>query len=248
METLGIDIGGSGIKGALVDTGTGTMTTERHRIPTPQPATPAAVVETVAALTRHFEWKGPLGCGFPAAIRRGEVLTAANIDKSWIGTHVDRLITDATGCPATVANDADVAGMGEMRFGAGRDQRGVVLVITLGTGIGTALFIDGVLLPNTELGHIELKGRDAEQYAADSAREREDLKWKDWAKRVDEYLLKMESLFWPDLIIVGGGVSKKHDKFLPLLTVKAKIVPATLLNEAGIVGAATAAAARAAGG
>ena len=242
MQVLGIDIGGSGVKGAPVDTQAGALAGERHRIETPQPATPDAVVATVAQVAQHFKWRGPIGCGFPAAIRRGEVLTASNIDKSWIGVNAEQRITKATGCPTRVANDADVAGMGEMAFGAGKGNTGVVLVITLGTGIGTALFVNGVLLPNTELGHIELKGKDAESYAADSAREREALKWGEWAKRVDEYLLKMEALFWPDLIIVGGGVSKKHEKFFPHLTVKTKIVPAALRNEAGIVGAAALAA------
>lgn len=238
MQTFGIDIGGSGVKGAPVDAQTGTLAGERHRIETPQPATPQAVADTVAQLVRHFDWRGPIGVGFPAALRRGTVLTAANIDKSWIGQNADDLFTQATGSPVHVANDADVAGLAEMAFGAGKDNKGVVLVVTLGTGIGTALFVNGTLLPNTELGHIELNGRDAEEYAADSAREREDLKWGEWAKRVDKYLLKMEALFWPDLIIVGGGVSKKSEKFLPHLTVKTPIVPAALRNEAGIVGAA----------
>ena len=242
MDVLGIDIGGSGVKGAVVDTVTGEMKTERHRIPTPQPATPQAIAETVAELVQHFGWTGPIGCGFPAAIRRGEVLTASNIHPSWIGTNAEILFSEATHCPVTVVNDADVAAIAEMRLGAGKDHVGVVLVITLGTGIGTAIFVNSVLLPNTELGHIEIKGHDAESRAADSAREREELKWPEWAKRVDEYLLKMEALFWPDLIIVGGGVSKKHQKFLPFLTIRTPIVPAKLLNEAGIIGAAIASA------
>lgn len=241
MNVLGIDIGGSGIKGAPVDTTTGDLLAERHRIPTPQPATPQAMAETVAQVAAHFAWKGPVGCGFPAAIRQGVVLTAANIDPSWIGVNADRLIEKATDCPATVGNDADVAGLAEMRLGAGKGNDGVVFVITLGTGIGTGLFYKGVLVPNTELGHIELGGKNAERYAADSAREREDLKWDEWARRVDKYLLTMERLFWPDLFIIGGGVSRKHEKFLPLLTVKTKVVPAKLRNEAGIVGAALAA-------
>ncbi len=238
MQAFGMDIGGSGVKGAPVDAQTGALTAERFRVETPQPATPQAISQSVADVVRHFDWKGPIGVGFPAALRRGVALTAANIDKSWIGQNAEQLFADATGCPVRVANDADVAGLAEMAFGAGKGQSGVVLVITLGTGIGTALFVNGVLLPNTELGHIELNGKDAETYAADSAREREDLKWGEWAKRVDKYLLKMEALFWPDLIIVGGGVSKRSEKFLPLLTVKAPIVPAALRNEAGIIGAA----------
>lgn len=239
MEVLGIDIGGSGVKGAPVDTTTGALKGERHRIETPQPATPDAVVETVAQIARHFDWKGAIGVGFPAAIQHGIVRTAANIDPSWIGQNAEALIKGATGSKTVrVLNDADVAGLAEVRLGAGKGVKGVILMITLGTGIGTALFTDGVLLPNTELGHIEIDGKDAESRAAESAREREDLSWEKWTKRVDKYLRRMEALFWPDLIIVGGGVSKKGDKFLPLLTVQSRIVAAQLLNEAGIVGAA----------
>lgn len=243
MDILGIDIGGSGIKGAPVDSESGEIKAERHRIETPQPATPEAMVETVARVARHFDWKGPIGCGFPAVIKNGEVFTAANIDKSWIGKNAEKMIEKATGCaPVRIVNDGDAAGLAEMRVGAGKGQRGVVLMCTLGTGIGTALFIDGVLLPNTELGHIEIEGRDAESRAGDGARQREELSWKKWAKRVDTYLTTMERLFWPDLIIVGGGVSKNHEKFLPLLSVRTRVVPALLLNQAGIVGAAMAAA------
>jgi polyphosphate glucokinase len=241
---LGIDIGGSGIKGAPVDTGTGTLVSERFRLETPQPATPDAVIETVAKVAKQFDWRGSIGVGFPAAIMHGVVSTASNIDKSWIGKNAEEGIRNETGAPKVVVrNDADVAGIAEMRFGAGKDQKGLVLMITLGTGIGTALFIDGILVPNTELGHIELRGRNAEEYAAESARERDDLSWEKWAKRVDRYLDAMQRLFWPDLIIVGGGVSKQHEKFFPLLTTgeRVPIVPATLRNEAGIVGAALAA-------
>jgi polyphosphate glucokinase len=241
---LGIDIGGSGIKGAPVDTSTGTLLQERYRIETPQPATPKAVIETAAAVAKHFDWKGPIGVGFPAVVKEGVIFTAANIDKSWIGENAAEGLlraTDAT--KVAVMNDADVAGMAEMRFGAGVGENGLVLMITLGTGIGTALFLSGKLVPNTELGHIELRGREAEEYAAESAREREDLSWEKWAKRVDRYLDAMQRLFWPDLIIIGGGVSKQHDRFFPLLTTaeRVRIVPATLRNEAGIVGAALAA-------
>ena len=241
MEILGIDIGGSGIKGAPVDLKKGELSAPRHRIPTPQPATPEAVAETVGQIAAHFSWQGPIGCGFPAVIRRGTAHTAANVDPAWIGTQAEALFSEATGCPVRVANDADVAGLAEMRYGAGRQRDGVVLIITLGTGIGTALFVDGKLVPNTELGHIELKGRDAETWAADSAREREDLSWKKWAKRVDAFLQRMQAYLWPELIIVGGGVSKKHQKFIPLLKTNTEIVPAQLFNEAGIVGAAVAA-------
>ena len=241
MEILGIDIGGSGIKGAPVDLSKGALSAPRHRIPTPQPATPEAVAETVGEIAAHFSWQGPVGCGFPAVIRRGTAHTAANVDSSWIGARADALFSEATGCPVRVANDADVAGLAEMRFGAGRQRDGVVLIVTLGTGIGTALFVDGRLVPNTELGHIELKGRDAETWAADSAREREDLSWKKWAKRVDAFLQRMQAYLWPELVIVGGGVSKKHHKFIPLLKTDVEVVPAQLFNEAGIVGAAVAA-------
>jgi polyphosphate glucokinase len=241
MEILGIDIGGSGIKGAPVDTGTGEMLTERIRIPTPDAGKPKDVAEVVAELARRFEWQGPIGCGFPAVIRGGVALTAANIDPKWIDTNAASLFSQATGCPVRVINDADAAGLAEMTFGAGRARMGTVLLCTLGTGIGTALFTDGRLLPNTELGHIKIRGKDAEHRAADSIRKEKDLSWKKWAKRLDEYLLEMERLFWPELIILGGGVIKEHENFLPRLTVKAEVLPAQLLNDAGIVGAALAA-------
>lgn len=242
MEILGIDIGGSGIKGAPVDTETGELTRERFRLETPQPATPDAVVKTVADVAKHFEWTGPIGVGFPAAVQQGVVRTASNIDKSWIGQNAADMIVSATGAPLVrVINDADAAGLAEIRFGAGKDEPGLVLMLTFGTGIGTALFIGGTLVPNLEMGHIEIKGRNAENYAADSAREREDLSWKEWAERVDKYLTTMENLLWPELIIFGGGVSKKSDKFFPHLTIRSRLVVASLRNEAGIVGAAMAA-------
>lgn len=242
MEVLGIDIGGTGIKGAPVNVTTGELTGERERIPTPHPATPEAVIATVAQVVEHFNWRGSIGCGFPAVVKGGEVHTAANIAPEWIGVNAQHLIEQATGQSATLINDADAAGLAEMRFGAGKGRRGLVLIVTLGTGIGSALFIDGHLVPNTELGHIEIRGKDAERRAAESVRERKQLSWKKWAGRVDEYLQTMERLLWPDLIIIGGGVSKKHEQFLPYLTVHAELVPAQLLNEAGIVGAALAAA------
>ncbi len=242
MRVLGIDVGGSGIKGAPVDTETGELLADRFRLRTPSPADPKAVAETVAELVKHFEWDGPVGCGFPSVVQHGVVRTAANIHKSWIGDNARARFEDATGCTFTVANDADVAGLAEMRLGAGKGIGGTVLVATLGTGIGTALFVDGKLVPNTELGHIEIKGQDAEKRAAESAREREGLSWKKWAKRVDRYLRTMHAYFWPELIIIGGGVSKKHEKFIPLLTVETEVVPAALRNEAGIVGAALSAA------
>ncbi len=241
MEILGIDIGGTGIKGAPVDTVTGALLGERLRLLTPAPATPAAICAVVAEVAAHFSWHGPIGCGFPAVIRAGQVRTATHVDKGWIGCEAEKLFQEATGCPVTVLNDADAAGYAEMRFGAGQNRHGVVLIVTLGTGIGTALFVDGRLVPNTELGHIEIRGKDAERRAAASVRENKDLSWKKWARRVDEYLQHMNSYLWPDLIIVGGGVSKQADKFLSRLTVKTEVVPAQLENEAGIVGAALAA-------
>lgn len=238
MNVLGIDVGGSGIKGAPVDTENAELTAERLRLPTPQPATPQAVAETIAELVRHFSWRGPVGIGFPAAIRNGIVCTAANIDTEWIGTDGTGLLGKATGCPVTLLNDADAAGLAEMRLGAGRGRAGTVFVITVGTGLGTALFRDGRLVPNTELGHIVLHGRNAESYASDAARKRDDLSWQKWARRFEDYLLRLEELFWPDLFIIGGGASKKHEKFFPHLKVDTAIVPAALRNEAGIIGAA----------
>jgi polyphosphate glucokinase len=248
MQILGVDIGGTGIKGAPIDTDTGALLAERHRIPTPEGAKPKDVVATVADLARHFDWHGPIGVGFPAAIRNGVALTAANIHKSWIGTNVAELFSGATGCPVRVINDADAAGLAEMTFGAGKGRMGVVLLVTIGTGLGTALFIDGRLLPNTELGHLEIRGKDAERRASDAARQRRRLSWEKWALLLDEYLLTLERLFCPDLIILGGGVSKKHERFLPLLTVRTEVVPAQLLNEAGMVGAALTARELASGG
>ena len=241
MEVLGIDVGGSGIKGAVVDTEIGVLKSVRIRIATPNPSKPKKVAGVVAEIVEHFDWKGSVGCGFPAPIQNGVALVAANIDKKWVGTNAEKLFRDATGCPFRVLNDADAAGIAEMKFGAGRDRNGVVLIVTIGTGLGTALFTDSHLLPNAELGHIEINGYEAELRASDAARKREKLSWKKWAKRFDKYLHVLERLFWPELIILGGGVSKRADKFLPYLTVQAEVVPARLLNEAGIVGAALAA-------
>lgn len=241
MEVLGIDIGGSGIKGAPVDTESGAFLAPRYRVPTPGSAKPQPMAEAVAEVVRVFGWDGPVGCGFPAAIRGGIALTAANIHKRWVGTNVAELFSEATGCPVKVVNDADAAGLAEMGFGAGKGRMGVVLIVTIGTGLGTALFTDGHLLPNTELGHIEINGEDAELSTSDAARKRDDLPWDKWAKRFDVYLSRLERLLWPELIILGGGVSKKNEKFFPYLTVQAEVVPAQLLNDAGIVGAALAA-------
>jgi len=241
MHILGIDIGGSGIKGAPVDIDTGELLTERYRIPTPQPALPNDVGDVVAEVAKQFEWKGPIGCTFPAIIKDGVAFSAANVDKSWIGTNGQKLFRKKTGCPTLLINDADAAGIAEMEFGAGKGEMGVVIMLTLGTGIGSAVFLNGALVPNTELGHLEIRGKDAEARASERIREERDLSWEKWAEKVDEYLQRVEFLFSPDLFIIGGGVSKKYDKFLPLLHTRARIVPALLFNDAGIVGAALAA-------
>jgi polyphosphate glucokinase len=239
-KVLGIDIGGSGIKAAPVDTGDGLMTELRHRIPTPVPSTPENVAPVIVDMVRHFRWKGIVGCGFPAVIRQGIAKTAANVDDAWIGTDVNKLFSKATGLPVFVVNDADAAGMAEMKFGAGEGVRGMVLLCTIGTGIGTVLFNNGRLVPNTELGHIEFRGMDAEKYVSDAARKTEDLSWEEWALRFNEYLHALEKLIWPDLIILGGGASKKGDKFMRYLKLNTPVVPARLLNNAGLVGAALA--------
>lgn len=241
MTTLGIDIGGSGIKGAPVDPATGALLTERQRIATPQPATPEAVAQAVGEVVRYFNWRGPLGCTFPAIIKQGVAYSAANVDPAWVNTNAQTLFQQATNCPVVVLNDADAAGMAEMQFGAGKGNLGVVMLLTFGTGIGSALFIRGILVPNTELGHLELQGEDAENRASARVREDKNLKWEEWARHVNDYLNHVERLFSPDLFIIGGGVSKKFDKFSPYLTTRAPIVAATLLNNAGIVGAALAA-------
>jgi polyphosphate glucokinase len=240
-KVLGIDIGGSGIKGAPVNTNDGLMLESRYRIPTPTPATPQNVAPVIAEIVEHFKWEGPIGCGYPGVVQNGVAKTAANIDDAWIGTDVNTLFSKVTGLPTYVINDADAAGLAEMKFGAGMDAKGVVLLCTIGTGIGTVLFVNGTLVPNTEFGHIELMGMDAEKYASDAARKAEDLSWEDWAKRFDQYLVSLEFLINPDLIILGGGASKKGERFLPLLTAKTRVVPAELLNNAGLVGAALAA-------
>jgi len=238
MAVLGIDIGGTGIKGAPVDTEKGTLLGERFRVETPQPATVADVARCVGEVARHFDWQGEIGCGFPSVVKNGTIYTAANVDHGWIGVDAKTLIERETKCPTHVINDADAAGLAEIHFGAGRDKKGVVFMVTIGTGIGTALFVNGVLLPNTELGHIDIRGKEAEHRASNRVRLEKDLSWKAWAPRFDEYLLYIERLFWPDLIIVGGGGSKSFNKFAPYLNVKTPIVPAQMLNEAGIIGAA----------
>ncbi len=240
MEILGIDVGGTGIKGAPVVVETGVLLATRYRLKTPRSGKPQPMAARVAEITRHFEWQGPVGCGFPAAIQAGVAKTAANIHATWVGTDVAGLFSEVTGCPVEVVNDADAAGLAEVTFGAGRERVGVVLVVTLGTGIGTALFSDGHLLPNTELGHLEVDGYEAELRASDAARKRETLSWKKWGRRLGKYLGRLEDLFWPDLIILGGGVSKKFDQFGSFLNLRAEVLPAQLLNDAGIIGAALA--------
>lgn len=241
MEILGIDIGGSGIKGAPVDTVKGVFLEDRYRIPTPQPAVPEAVGDVVAEITQYFNWNGPIGCTFPAIIKRGVTLSAANVDDSWIGTDAQRLLQRKTGNPVVILNDGDAAGIAEMEFGVGKGRDGIVFMLTLGTGIGSAIFVNGELMPNTELGHIKIRGKDAEHRASDKVRQDKDLSWKKWSKRLNELLQHLEFLFSPDLFILGGGVSKKHQKFLHHLKTNADIVPASLRNDAGIIGAALAA-------
>jgi polyphosphate glucokinase len=236
---FGIDFGGSGIKGAPVDLKTGEFAQERVRIDTPQPSTPDAVAEVVVELLAKFdESDGPVGITVPGVVVKGVVHSAANIDKHWIGEDADRLVTDKTGRDVRVVNDADAAGLAEVRYGAAKGRRGLVIVTTLGTGIGSALVYDGVLVPNSELGHLEIDGHDAEKRAASSVKEREDLSWEQWAKRLTAYYRKLEQLFSPELFVVGGGISKKADHFLPLLDIETEIIPAQLRNAAGIVGAA----------
>ncbi|MEV0380813.1 polyphosphate--glucose phosphotransferase [Nonomuraea sp. NPDC050643] len=237
MNVLGIDIGGSGIKGAPVDTEAGELVEERLRIPTPEPSVPDEVAKVVASIVEHFDWNGPVGVTFPGVVVDGVIRTAANVDPSWVGVDAGRLFGGAT-----VLNDADAAGMAEMTFGEGKGRKGTVLVLTFGTGIGSALFTDGLLVRNTELGHLELRGKDAEHRASARVREEHELSWDKWAERVEEYLRHVEMLFSPSLIVIGGGVSRKAEKFLPHVKIDTPVVPAGLQNEAGIIGAAHAAA------
>lgn len=238
---LGIDIGGTGIKGAPVDVVRGTLAADRLRIPTPEGGAPGDVARVVGEIVAHFDTTGPIGCTFPAVIRQGIALTAANVDQAWIGTDAAALFEGETKRPAMVLNDADAAGVAEMEYGVGEGRKGTVVMITLGTGIGSAVFVDGVLVPNTEFGHLDIRGKAAEHRASEKAREDHELSWDKWAKRVNEVLNHIETLLWPDLFIIGGGVSKKSEKFLPHIETRAEVVPARLLNEAGIVGAALAA-------
>ncbi|MCY3778879.1 MAG: ROK family protein [Chloroflexi bacterium] len=241
MEVLGIDIGGSGIKGAIVNISQGDFVTDRLRIETPQPAKPEAVAEVVAKISKHFGWRKAIGCTFPAVVQHGVTLTAANVDKRWIGTDAKALLEGHTGNPVIVLNDADAAGIAEMKFGAGRDRRGLVVILTLGTGVGSSLFMDGRLVPNTEFGHLIIRGKDAELRTSDRGRQEKGYSWKAWGKRLSEHLRYMEALMTPDLFIIGGGVSKKFEKFFSHIHCDTEIVPAQLRNRAGIVGAAIAA-------
>jgi polyphosphate glucokinase len=241
-EIVGIDVGGSGIKAALVDTTRGQLISERVRVETPQPSFPDVVAAATAEVVDGLGGSGPAGIGFPAAILGGVTMTAANIDKAWVHAPGQDIFSAALGRPVVLMNDADAAGLAEMRFGAGAGEQGVVLMLTLGTGIGSALFVDGQLVPNTELGHLEIRGKDGESRAAASVRERKNLSWERWARRLDEYIHRVDALFWPDLIILGGGVSKRAEKFMSFLTARPRLVVATLHNEAGIVGAAVRAA------
>ncbi|MCP9206156.1 polyphosphate--glucose phosphotransferase [Streptomyces cucumeris] len=251
-RVFGVDIGGSGIKGAPVDLDRGDLAEERHKVLTPHPATPEAVVDGLVEVVRHFDWSGrPVGVTFPGVVTEGTTRTAANVDKSWVGTDLAGLLRGRLDCPVTVLNDADAAGVAEMTFGAGQGRTGTVILLTLGTGIGSAVFTGGTLVPNTELGHLELNGHEAEKRASTKVKEDHDLSWEHWAHRVQKYLAHLEMLFSPELFVIGGGVSRKAHKFLPLIEgVRAEIVPARLQNNAGIVGAAMAAssASAAAGG
>ena len=238
-EAFGIDIGGTGVKGAPVDLDTGKLLAERLKVDTPQPSTPEAVSDVVATLVKHFGWTGPVGATFPAVVKAGVVQTAANVDQSWIGTDAATLFSQKLGgIEVTVVNDADAAGLAEAKWGAAKEHRGVTLLLTLGTGIGSALILDGTLVPNTELGHLTVRGKDAEDRASALVRENEKLSWKKWAKHLNEVLAEYEKILWPDLIVLGGGVSREPEKFIPLLKLRTKVVPAALQNDAGLVGAA----------
>ncbi len=237
---LGIDIGGTGIKGALVDVKAGCLVTERFRLSTPQPAHKQAITTTFCQVVKHFAWQGIIGCGFPAVIKNGHSLTAVNIHKDWISANVEDMLSTSSDCTVKVCNDADAGGIAEMRFGKGKGQQGVVLFVTIGTGIGSALFVNGKLVPNTELGQLFLKNHQeiVERYAAASARKREELSWEHWAARFNEFLAMAYTLFTPDLILLGGGISKKFENYGHVLKSPARLEPAALRNEAGIIGAA----------
>ncbi|MEX2566368.1 MAG: ROK family protein [Cyclobacteriaceae bacterium] len=242
MEILGVDIGGSGIKGAPVNIISGELTAERFRVNTPKPTKPEAVAEAVKLLVDHFEWTGPIGCGFPTVVHNGRSMTKSNIHKSWVGLQVDKLLEESTGLPVTVINDADAAGLAEMTFGAGVGKMGLVITVTIGTGLGTGVFYDGKLIPNFELGRIYYKnGELIEYFAADSARKKENLTYQEWGKRFNKFLKHTVRIISPDLFIIGGGASKKLDKFQDQITIDVPVIVAENKNEAGIIGAAVAA-------
>ncbi len=240
-KILGIDIGGTGIKLAIVDTETGKMLTDRIRVATPKPASPEAVVDLISEWVLRLDWKGPIGCGFPSIIKNGVATTATNVDKSWIGLNINTYFSKILNTNCTVINDADAAGLAEMEFGAGKDKKGVVLLLTLGTGIGSALFIDGKLVPNTEMGHLFFKDAIAEKYTSNRTRKIEELNWVDWGNRLNEYLQHIDRLFSPEFLILGGGVSKEFKKYKKYLKTDFPIVPAQQKNAAGVIGAALAA-------
>lgn len=235
---FGLDIGGTGIKGGIVDLASGELVSERVRLDTPQPATVSAVLDTAAAVVTEVGWRGPVGCAFPGVVKNGVVGSSANIDDEWLGEHLEQHLAERLGAPVRSLNDADAAGLAEMRLGAGRGHDGVVMMLTLGTGIGSALFIDGRLVPNTELGHLEIDGANAESRASAAARKREGLSFEEWGVRLQRYFAHVEQLFSPDLFIVGGGISRRADEFLHLISVRAPVVPARLRQNSGIVGAA----------
>ena len=245
MDILGIDIGGSGIKGAIVNAATGELVTERLRSPSPATFHPDEVVAVTADLVKQFDYSGPIGVGFPAVVMRGNVMTppTALAFPGWESVNLAERLSAATGCPVTVGNDADVACLAEIHFGAGKDQTGLVMVFTIGTGIGSAVFFNGQIIPNSELGRLYLRDskKTIEQLASDRIREEQKLNWKEWGERLNQYFQYVDLLFWPDVIIIGGGVSKKHEKFFPYIKVRARLLPAAFRNEAGIVGAAMAA-------
>ncbi len=237
-KILGIDVGASGIKGAIVNLKTGKLLADRKRVETPKPATPEAMAGAFAKLVEMHDYKGVIGCGFPSVVKKGVALTAANIDKSWIGVSIEKVFSEASGCEVYATNDADAAGMAEMTYGAGKKQKGTVLLITLGSGIGTALFLDGKLAPNTEFGHTLLHNDIAERYAASSVKDKLGLSWEEWGGRINEYLCYMERILSPDLIIIGGGISRDFENYQSYITTEARVTPAKALNAAGTVGAA----------
>ncbi|EPR65114.1 polyphosphate--glucose phosphotransferase [Cyclobacterium qasimii] len=242
MEILGLDIGGSGIKGAPVNIETGQLTAERFRIPTPTPTKPESVADTIQEIVDHFKWTGPIGCGFPTVVNNGKCMTKSNIHKSWVGVQIDQLFSEKTGLPVTVINDADAAGLAEMTFGAGKNKKGLVVTVTIGTGLGTGVFYNGILIPNFELGRTYYKnGEIIEYFAADSARQKENLTYIEWGKRFNKFLKHTVRIISPDLFILGGGASKKMDKFEDQITVDVPVIAAENKNEAGIIGAAVAA-------